>query len=53
MGDNEKEEAARKFGTLMGKIDKTRGELKRRFAFSISLQIITLIILILIGLSLL
>lgn len=46
-------ESARRFGALMGKIDKAREESKKRFLLSIAFHIITIITLILIGLSLL
>lgn len=46
-------ESARRFGALMGKIDKAREESRKRFLLSIVFHIITLIALILIGLLLL
>lgn len=46
-------ESARRFGALMGKIDKAREESGKRFLLSIVFHVITLIVLILIGLSLL
>ncbi len=46
-------ESARRFGVLMGRIDKSREESRKRFLLSIVFHIITIIVLILIGLSLL
>lgn len=46
-------ESARRFGALMGRIDKSREESQKIFLLSIVLHIITLIVLILIGLLLL
>lgn len=46
-------ESARRFGALMGKVDKSREESRKRFLLSIVFDIITLIALILIGLSML
>lgn len=46
-------ESAYRFGAIMGRIDKSREESRKRFLLSISFHIVTLIILILIGLLLL
>lgn len=40
-------EHAKRFGALMGKVDKARDEIKKRFIFIAALQILTLIVLIL------
>lgn len=40
-------EHAKQFGALMGKMDKARDEIKKRFIFIAALQILTLIMLIL------
>ena len=46
-------ESARRFGALMGKIDKSREESRKRFLLSIVFHVITLATLILIMLLLL
>lgn len=50
--NNDGIESARRFGALMGKIDKSREESRKRFLLSIVFHVITLAILILIMLSL-